>query len=154
MPWYKKRTALGLGIFLLITGILLSFHFINAQSTKTAEYKRCVASINPQELEKCVFWGRNDRLRYKEDWYSKFKSIENQQYCDAKYNYRCTETSQLTGMVWPAPCADQLNNGNRYDDIKCYFSAFEHQKREENMNYLISNEKDDYYYSCVKQYCN
>jgi len=101
--------------------------------------ERCIEEEYPtyyhhSGIEGCIFWMRNDYLEKKQSWRSQF-SIDTE-YCNSKYNKN-----------------DFKDKMDKMGDPKCSYIGFKKLKRKENWDYLISEEKDDFYEYCVNQAC-
>ena len=96
-------------------------------------YNRNQCILNQQrEVEGCVFWSRNDKLRDK-DWKNQFA-------------FDFAHCVKYKNVPFPASL-DEMG------DPRCELEAFYAQKREENWAYLTSKEHDLFFNDCANQFC-
>jgi len=85
-------------------------------------------------IEGCVFWAREYHLKTTQEWQASF--TRDDEYCEQEY-----------GNI-------AFKNLYELADQKCSFEGFRSQKRNENWDYLVSKEEDEFYKSCVDQFCS
>lgn len=146
-----KPLLLGLSVtfvaILVICGIALIWstykqvgEIEEAESKSLISREQYVVQTAPKELEGCVFWSRHDSLETQERWKEQFQ--RDSQYCNSRYDQESVNdaSNPFEGLF-----------EGEYADPRCTYDAFKKQKRDENWNYLVSNQKDDYYYSCIER---
>lgn len=114
----------------------------------TFNKEQCIAKEYPtyyhhSGIEGCIFWSRNDYLENRENWKSLFHRDD--QYCEQKYGLVNDPNLSFKEQL------DLTFQESR--DPKCDYEGIKNQKRQENWQYLISKDKDQFYYSCVEQIC-
>lgn len=149
-----KKTALIIASLLLIVLVfllvmkLLGYSYnkeflgeflvvVNKQQCIEAEYP---TYYHHSGIEGCVFWAREYNLKTTQDWESLF--TRDDAYCDQKYRGQ-----QKTDGI-------DLRILEESSDLKCSFEALRRQKRNENWDYLVSKEHDEFYDSCVEKFCS
>lgn len=103
--------------------------------------KSCLENLSESQLEGCVFWSRNNYLEKQESWESHFERDD--KYCE-NLKGKNRESCKFKYI--------DLCEGEPYDP-RCSYEAFKDQKRQESWSYLVSDEKDEFYYSCLDSLC-
>lgn len=127
----KKALIAILGVLLVILLALLIIRLLGYDFNKeyfSYDREACI-SDNDKKIEGCIFWMRVDHLEKTQNWADLF--IKDNEYCDSAYR------NSLESMF----------------DPRCDLGAFKHIKRQENWDYLISDEKDGAYDFCIDEYC-
>ena len=120
-------------------------------STAIEEHQSCVLNeyptyTNHSGIQGCVYWMRADDLEKKEVWSAQFKEVEDQTYCKEKYG----DTSSYTSL------RERLENQystSRRNDTRCEYKAFKAWKRNQNTDYLTSQEWDGFTEYCALESC-
>ncbi|MBI2017445.1 hypothetical protein HYS92_00180 [Candidatus Daviesbacteria bacterium] len=137
----------GLSLFILLWIVILrllgfqlnkDFFTFNQQQCIEKEYP---TYPNHSGIAGCVFWSRHDDLESKQNWQALFQRDD--AYCKQTYGY--SDNTDFAGSLHR-----NLTEGR---DPKCNYEGIRQIKRNENWDYLISKDKDQFYYSCVEQLC-
>ncbi len=126
------------------------------------EHRLCVLNEYPTYdhhpgIQGCVFWMRHDDLERREVWIQDFKEQEDQGYCIEKYPY--VDPSNTFRKKYglepsPKPVSPDLNfSEGAHSDPKCDYNAYKAIRRENNWQYLTSNEWDDFTEFCALELC-
>lgn len=139
--------SLLLVLVLLIIIRLLGYNFNKEFVKDFIDYnrKQCIIDEYPtysnhSGIAGCIFWMREGYLQKTQSWRDQFK--EDDVYCSQKYHNK--NSSSLSNLQ---------NALAEYGDPKCEYEAFRAQKRNENWDYLVSKEQDEFYEYCVNKIC-
>lgn len=115
------------------------------------EHRLCVLNEYPtysshSGIAGCVFWSRHNDLEKREVWISEFKKQEDQNYCQERY-----DNSKPLNL----DTFKKLNDfyAGKYSDPKCEYEAFKNKKRQENWDYLVSEQWDEFTEHCALESC-
>jgi hypothetical protein len=138
------------GLTLLILGWIAIVRLLGFQINKEFfipfDKQQCIEKEYPTYqnhpgIAGCIFWSRHDDLELKQNWRALYQRDDD--YCSETYENKTTSNF-----------ADSLNLRLKESrDPKCNYEGIRQVKRSENWDYLISKDKDQFYYSCVEQIC-
>ncbi len=138
------------GLTLLVLGWIAIVRLLGFQINKDFfipfDKQQCIEREYPtypghSGIAGCVFWARHDDLELKQNWIDSFERDD--AYC--KQTYGNTDDTDFAERLHI-----RLTEGR---DPKCDYEGVKQVKRNENWDYLISKDKDQFYYSCVEQIC-